>query len=606
MTAPHSLEPSYDLVFAGGGTAACVTAGRLAKAFPDLKILLLESGPSTKDVKDHVMAGQYLKHLMPTSKVTQFTQSQPSESVNGRSVIVPSGRCVGGGSSINFMLYNRPAKSDFDAWENDFGNAGWSGDDLIPLLAKAETYEVDPARPTHGSTGPLRVSSLGGHTLFPIAKEFLEIGPQVEKKRPLGKEGNSFGPESLNVFFPMPKWISSDGRRSDAAHYYVFKPDYPNLTVADGCIVNKIVVENGVATGVEYLFNKNIHEDASQDIRTVKATKLVVVSAGAMGSPLILERSGIGRKDILEKAGIPIVSELSGVGDNYQDHTFAVTPYIAMPDAPTMDPVYRGEPETWGPGLADWEQNSSGIFATNGVDAAIKIRPFPEELAEIGPEFTETWNKQLRDYPDRPLFWLSNVPGLPGDQSALPPLRFLCSACFLGYPSSRGYLHISSADPYAHPDFQAGFLSDPADVAAMRWGYKKGREIIRRLPSFASALPPAGPQFGEGSNAAYTEKGPVPIDAPKIVYSAEDDKAIDAYLRQWVQTTWHSLGTCAMKPKAEGGVVDSKLNVYGVSNLKVDDLSIAPSNVSANTYSATVAIGEKAAVIIAKELGGSL
>ncbi|KAJ7045930.1 GMC oxidoreductase-domain-containing protein [Mycena alexandri] len=605
MSAPHSIEPEYDLIFAGGGTTACITATRLATAFPELKILVLESGPTTKDKPQHIQPGQYITHLVPTSKTMQFWESKPSEHVAGRSIVIPSGRCIGGGSSVNFMLYNRPAASDFDDWENEFGNKGWSSKELIPLLQKAETYEIDPKKANHGSDGPLKVS-YGGAEILDIAKQFLEIGPKFEKDRPWSDEGNGVNLASINVFFKMPKWIASNGRRSDVAHNYVYNKEWKNLSVLDGCLVNRVVIKDGVATGVEYLFDKRVYESSPQDIRTVTARKLVIVSAGAMGTPLILERSGVGRKDVLKKAGVPLVAELPGVGENYQDHAFAVTPYFADPETTTFDSIFRGEPATWGPLLEQWAKDGTGLMAANGVDAAIKMRPRPDELAELGPDFTEYWNATFANKPDKPLFWLSALAGLPADQSALPPLKFLSSGCFLGYPQSRGYLHISSSDPYASPDFESGFLSTPGDVAALRWGYKKGRELIRRLPAFRGALPPAHPQFAADSPAALTESGPIALDAPKVVYSAEDDKAIDTYLRQFVGTSWHSLGTCAMKPLEKGGVVDSNLNVYGVKNLKIADLSIPPSNVNSNTYSTTAAIGEKAALILAAELGGSL
>ncbi|KAJ7484630.1 GMC oxidoreductase-domain-containing protein [Mycena latifolia] len=604
-TAPHLVHAEYDLIFAGGGTAACIIASRLATALPNLSILVLESGPTTKDKKEHIQPGQYLSHLAPTSKTMQFYASRPSEYLGGRSVIVPSGRCIGGGSSVNWMMYNRPAASDFDDWEKTFGNVGWSAKDMIPMLEKAETYEIDPGKPTHGSNGPLKVS-FGGDKMLEIGQQFIDIGSKFEKDRPVGDEGNGLNAESINVFYACPKWISSDGRRSDVPHHYIYNKNLGNLSVFDGCLVNRVVVEDGVATGVEYLFDKRVYESSPQDVRIVKARKLVVVSGGAMGSPLILERSGIGKKEILEKAGIPLVKEISGVGANYQDHILTIAANIADPDTTTLDSLLRGEPETWRIAGEKWEKDGSGLLSTNAIESCIKIRPLPHELEELGPGFTEYWNDVLANKPDRPLFWLSTSPFLPVDHSVLPPLNFMSTGGFLVYPASRGYLHISSADPYAAPDFEAGFLSNPVDVLILRWAYKKGREIARRLPAFRGALVPAHPQFTQDSPAALTETGPAPLDAPNIVYSAEDDNAIDTFLRQFVGTTWHSLGTCAMKPLEEGGVVDNKLNVYGIKNLKVADLSIPPSNVNANTYSTTIAIAEKAAIIIAEDLGADL
>jgi len=146
-------------------------------------------------------------------------------------------------------------------------------------------------------------------------------------------------------------------------------------------------------------------------------------------------------------------------------------------------------------------------------------------------------------------------------------------------------------------------MQEQSDIAILRWAYKRTREILRRLPTYRGAVPIAHPQFPEGSKATTTgETSPVDVFAPKITYTADDDAAIDDYHRRAVVTTWHSLGTCAMKPRDRGGVINHSLNVYGVEGLKVADVSIPPSNVNANTYSTAVAIGEKAALVIAQEL----
>ncbi|KAJ6556731.1 GMC oxidoreductase-domain-containing protein [Mycena vulgaris] len=608
-SAPHAIQAEYDLVFAGGGTAGCIIASRRATACPSLTILVLESGPTTKDKKEHIQTGQFLAHSAPLSKTMKFYTSTPSEHVSGRSVIVPSARCIRGGSSVNFMIYNRPSASDFDDWENEFGNPGWGAKDMIPMLQKAETYDIEPGKPSHGSSGPLKVS-FGGDAMLDIGRQFLETGVKFEKDRPISDEGNGLDEDSIKVFFRCPKWISSDGRRSDVAHHYIYNKSLGNLSVFDGCLVNRVVIENGVATGVEFFLDKRVYHSAPQDVRTVKARRLVIVSAGTMGSSLILERSGIGKEEILEKAGISLVHELSGVGENYQDHPFYASPHIVDPNSATLDAIFRGDPETWRIASAQWEKDGSGLLSTNGIESCIKIRPRPEELPELGPDFTNYWNSVLANKPEKPLSWITVSPGY----APRPNVGRFLLITLAQFSPSRGYLHISSADPYAAPDFQAGYLSEynnfvphsPADVIALRWAYKKCRELTWRLPTFRGALGPAHPQFSQDSPAALTDVGPAPLEAPKIVYSAEDDEAIDTNVRQSVQTAWHSLGTCAMKPLAQGGVVDSKLNVYGIANLKVADMSIAPSNVSSNTYSTAVAIGERAAVIIAEELGRSI
>jgi len=176
---------------------------------------------------------------------------------------------------------------------------------------------------------------------------------------------------------------------------------------------------------------------------------------------------------------------------------------------------------------------------------------------------------------------------------------------FVDYPVSRGHVHITSGEnPQAALDFDSGMLSEPADLAVLRLAYKKSREYSRRMRFYRGDLLSGHPKFAEGAAVACSNESlPADIPAPNLVYTPEDDKALDTFHKAFAISTWHSMGTCAMKPREKGGVVDSSLNVYGVEGLKVADISICPANVGANTYSTALVIGEKAAVIIAQELG---
>ncbi|KAJ8701473.1 hypothetical protein PTI98_000245 [Pleurotus ostreatus] len=375
------------------------------------------------------------------------------------------------------------------------------------------------------------------------------------------------------------RWCSVDGKRSDVPHHFVYNQiGSTGLDLVHGGRVKRVLFEDKTATGVEFVFDNRVHPEAPQDLYTVRATKLVVVAAGAFGSPGVLERSGIGAPEILKAAGITPLVDLPGVGANYQDHLFGVVPYISDPEVETYDLLFKGDVAEWTKELTQWATDGTGKLGANGVDAAVKVRPFEDELKEFAPEF------------------------FPTDQTGFPPLKFICGGYHLAYPASRGSVHIVDDNVYTPQDFDAGFLNHPADVAALRWGYKKSREFVRRLPLFRGAFPPVAPAFAEDSSASLKDTTTVDLDAPNLVYSAEDDKAIDEFHQKFVATTWHSLGTCAMKPRQDGGVVDSRLNVYGVKNLKVADISIPPSNVNSNTYSTALAIGEKAALIIAEEL----
>ncbi|KIY69867.1 GMC oxidoreductase [Cylindrobasidium torrendii FP15055 ss-10] len=595
-----SIAPEYDVIFAGGGTAASIIAARLSKAAPDLKILVLEAGTSTREKLEHIQPGRYTTHLAPYSTSEHFYVAEPSADLGGRRAVVATGSCIGGGSSVNFMYYNRPSASDFDAWATEYNNTGWGSDALIPLLIAAETYEIDnPSNiSTHGFSGPLKVSYGGFQT--DVGTQFLEVGPQFEVGRPLANEGNDFSEKSINVFHKAPKWIGLDGTRSDAAHHYLYPEETnPNLVISHGSRVVRVTFENTTATGVEFVWDKHVFPSYSRATQTVRATKLVVVSAGAMGTPLILERSGVGSSSVLEPLGISTVADLP-VGNTYRDHLLINPPYVMAEGTRTMDALFRGEQDAWTAGLEQWDANRTGPVAATGVDAILKLRPTENEVDEIGQEFRTVWERDYADKADKPVFTFVPIGGLPGSQTGLPVANYLAMGVIMGYPVGTGYVHISSKDDaYAAPRFNTGFLSDISDIQVMRWSYKKGRELARRMPSYRGAL--GGPLF----SSALNETMPVAINASTLSYSSEDDAAIDEYLRAIVGTTWHSQGTVPMKLRADGGILDSKLNVYGTHKLKVADLSILPSNVNANTYSTTIAIAEKAFLIIFEELARS-
>jgi len=265
-----------------------------------------------------------------------------------------------------------------------------------------------------------------------------------------------------------------------------------------------------------------------------------------------------------------------------------------------------GDEEAIKPYLAEWTDKGSGLLAHNSIDSAIKLRPTPKELEDIGPSFKQTWQEFYSGANDKPVLLLCAAAGNISYTPPPPGWKSFSVPYFTAYPRARGYTHITSGmNPWAPLRFNPRFLDDPADVALLRWGYKRGRELARRMRSFRGEIPEGNPKFASGATASVVPSahGPVDIAAPDIVYTAEDDKAIDDHHRATVSTTWHSLGTCAMKPRASGGVVDSRLNVYGVENLKVTDLSIVPSNVSANTYNTALIVGEKAFLIVAEDLG---
>ncbi|KAL4248407.1 GMC oxidoreductase family protein [Abortiporus biennis] len=601
-------EPVFDIIFAGGGTVACIIAGRLAEADPSLKILLVEAGPNTRNNISHIQPARYLTHILPTTKAAKFMIGRESEYLNGRSPIVPCGQCVGGGSSVNFAMYTRPSISDFDDWEKKYGNVGWGSADLIPLLKKVETFQATEGLDSHGYSGPLKVS-FGGLTSN-IGQDFLEVGKTYDKTRKSTNDTSNFA--TCNEYGRWPKWIDGKtGARSDVPHHYIYnKQDNKNLQILSGCLVKRVIFEGTQAVGVEYVHDKRLYPDSSQvGVITARATRLVVVSAGAFGSPVILERSGIGSKSILKEFGIDTVVDLPGVGENYQDHPNIHPAYIASDETVTLDPIVHNDEEEITKWSKKWLEDGSGLLSANGLDAGIKLRPNDVDLNAIGEVFQPKWKEFFVPSPDKGIFWMGPIAIYLGNGVDPPPAgrKSFGLPLFLLYPSSLGSIHLTSAeDVYAQGDFDPKFLKEKDDLALLVWGYKVSREFARRMKCYRGEYKPDHPAFSPNSDAACHEDGvlgPVPVDAPNIDYTAEDDKIIEQYVRNWASTTWHSLGTCAMKAREDGGVVDSRLNVYGVQKLKVADMSIAPQNVGSNTYSSALAIGEKAALIIAEELG---
>ncbi|KAI1792083.1 alcohol oxidase-like protein [Ganoderma leucocontextum] len=552
MTSPQLFD-QYDIIIAGSGTAGGVILGRPAMADPSLRI-------------SHIQPARYLTHLEPDSNTVKHAVGKPSDHPNGRQLAIQCGQCVGGGSRVGCM---RPPASDNDDWANVHDNPSWSFDDLLPLIKRAETYHVATGKPSHGYDGPLKVSYGGARTN--VGEDYIQTISQYDKTRAAVVDDAS----------SMTLMDLNHRRRSDVAHDHIHPAldgKSRNVHLLPGCAVRKVIVEDGKATGVEYVLNSKVLPDADNTPRTARATKPVVLSAGAFGSPTILERSGIGSKGILERNGIrQTVVELPGVGENYSDHPLIMIPFHAKEDADTLHGIVQGDPgehEKWS---AKWHEDGQGLMGSNGLDGTMHYRPSSEqEVGEIGAEFAERWASFYAGAPDKPVMLAAQLSGYIG--AAPPPAshNVYSAGAHCSYPLGTGSVHITSAHDVDLPvDFDTGVLKRKEDLAVMRHAWKLCREYGRRIAAAASP----------------NHNTPVPTDAPDIVYTEEDDRAID------------DLGTCAMRSRDKGGVVDSRLDVYGVQNLKVADLSICPSIVAANACSTAVLVGEKAAVIVAEEIG---
>lgn len=596
-----------DVIIAGGGTAGCIVAGRLAEANPGLSILVIEGGPDNYDIPSVVIPVIFASNLLPESTTTLFYKAASSKYLANREHIVPSGGCLGGSSSINFMMYTRAQRDDYDAWVTP----GWTADELWPYLNKLETYHGPGDPKHHGFSGPVHVSD-GSFRSKRFEDDWLQAAEQVGY--PEIKDLQTL--DTNNGFQRWLRYMSPDGKRSDTAHAYLHPllrdGKHPNLHVlVESQVVRVLFDDDKRACGVEFTPNLRFHVQIGHETplpkHTVRARKLVVVSCGACSTPSVLERSGVGARDVLERAGVPIVQELPGVGQNYQDHN--MIPYIYKT---SLEPHETGDAITTGRlPLADAIAQNHPHLGWNYIDLSSKLRLTDVEVAAMGPEFQAMWDRDFKNHPNRPLMLMAVGSGTLGDSSGMPPAQYATVAPYTAYPYSRGHIHITSPEVSDPPDFNMGFFSEATnmDIKKQVWAYKKGREIMRRTAMYRGEYIPRHPQFPKGSKAACVEEwddNSMDGEMRDLEYSAEDDAAIEKYLRENIQTTWHSLGTAKMAPRDEMGVVDKHLNVYGVQGLKVVDMSIAPENVAANTNNTAMVIGEKAADIIAKELGFEL
>ncbi|KAI0472730.1 putative alcohol oxidase [Xylariaceae sp. FL0804] len=598
-TFPENSQ-EFDVVIAGGGTSACVVAARLADADPTLSILMVEGGSDNKSpLIEH--PAFFLAHLAPDSKTNQFYMTKPSAAIADRMLVLPTGNVLGGGSSTNMMMYSRAQRSDWDSWDTP----GWSADEMIPYLKKLETYYGTDAKGVHGRSGPIHVSH-GSYSSPRIQDECIasaaKLGwTEVDDLADL---------ESVNALWRAKRFISPDGMRQDAASCYLrpYLDDgrHPNLHVLlEHQVVRVLLDETKTAVGVEVRPNPLFRPaDADLPIRPIKARKMVIACCGACATPLLLERSGIGGAQVLEKAGVPVSIDLPGVGVGYEDHHLLGYAYKnALNIDETLDGLVLGKMGSW----EDIMKSNTKMMGWNGQEIQGKVRPSDDEVAALGPDFQKAWDQEFRNRPDKPLAIFNVVAGYPANPADASGDPCLAVTAFTVYPFSRGHIHITGASPSDPVDFATGFFADAGDVDLKKhmWLYKKQRELIRRMPCYRGELPKLHPPFAAGSRAACRSFAapPDPDNVADIVYTEEDDVVLERWLRENVSTTWHSLGTCKMRPRGQMGVVDAALGVHGARRLKVADLSIAPRNVAANTNNTALAVGEKAADIFIREFG---
>ena len=526
----------YDYIIVGAGSAGCTLAYRLTED-PTVKVLLLEAGGKDSNMWIHIPVG-YIKTLDMPSLNWRF-ETEPEEGTNNRAIPIPRGKVLGGSSSINGMVYVRGQPLDYDTW-SQLGNRGWSYESVLPYFKKAENYESsdDPSR---GKGGPLNTSE--GAERAEVLDAVMDAAEQ--SGYPRNPDYNSGDQEGFGYFQVTQK----NGRRWSTAKAYL-EPAMgrANLHVETNAQTTKVILEGKRAVGVAY-------RQGGRD-KQARAGREVLLAAGAVQSPQLLELSGIGDPEVLGAHGIEVAHALPGVGANYQDH------YIVRQTWKVKQPITLNE-QTRGlfivKEVLKYAFTRKGIMTFPGGILSGYVRTRPEVA---GPDIQYTIvHASFKDVKKRVF---DTHPGM-----TIAPCQLR--------PDSRGTIHIKSADPLAAPAIRGNFLAEENDQRTIVAGMKIARAIVG-APALAAY---AGDEIDPGGDVNT------------------DDEYL-AFARAYGNTVYHPVGTCKMgsDPMA---VVDDRLKVHGIEGLRVIDASVMPTLVSGNTNAPTIMIAEKAADMLKQD-----
>ncbi|GKZ26050.1 hypothetical protein AbraIFM66951_005080 [Aspergillus brasiliensis] len=593
------MAAEYDYVIIGGGTAGLVVASRLSED-PSISVLVLEAGADlTADPRVNIPV--FYAALLGSDADWKF-RSSPQPGLNGRVIGLNQGKALGGSSSLNAHVFVPPFKGAVDSWET-LGNPGWNWTMLKEYFSKAyssptvaqdarEGLAIEDWPEVNEAKGLIQTSF--GNETHPVRKAW----PELFRSRGQHNAADPFIHSSVGSFSCLAS-IDSEGKRSNSASAY-YKPVElrQNLHVLTNALVERILFDESKpprAMGVQYSL-----DGASN---TVQAKSEVILAAGAFQSPKILQLSGVGGAELLEKHGVDVVMDLPGVGQNLQDHMISYTAFRANPEIETKDSLIRQEPEALGQAMQEYTATKSGPLASLGVHTYAYL-PLPESdrsalqalLTDHTPE-SSRGHRATQSYYDiaKTTIVDAEQPSAAylaalgqtnyakdltdGSIPAASPGKFVTLGVMLSQPLSRGSVQITSTNPEDPPIIDPGYLSNPLDLEV----------ISRHLLSIKDLA--ASPQLGK------LLEQPLKFRDPACDFQGDLDAA-KKYAQDNLVSMWHFAGTCSMLPREKDGVVDSNLKVYGVEGLRVVDASAIPLVSTANLQATVYAFAERAADLI--------
>ena len=533
---------NYDYIIIGGGSAGCIMANKLSESGKS-SVLLLEAGGSDNSLWYKIPIGFAKSYYNPKSNWMFY--SEPEKELNHRNVYCPRGKILGGSGSINAMIFVRGLKNDFDDWAKN-GNSNWSFDKVLPTFRDLETHPLG-ASEYHGANGPIKITRMKD-VAHPLCNYYLEACRELGYGVTEDFNGaNQYGGGIYDIN------VNNGVRSSSSFEYLSPARSRTNLTVMLNTLVEKIQFSAKKASGI--IYNHNGKQT------TVKANKEIILCAGAVHSPIILQQSGIGSKDLLAKNGITLVHELDAVGKNLQDHICASYYYEAK-----ITTLNDDIGSLWGKAKTalNYVLFKKGLFGLSVNQAGGFFK---------GDETQKVPNIQLYFNP------LSYQIPKDGSNTLKPePYSGFLLAFNSCRPTSRGTVELSSATPGSKPLIKPNYLSTELD-----------RNEVIQVSKLVHKI------MNSESMQKVTKRQTVPD------YALKDDNAMLEYFRDNSGSIYHLCGTCAMGDNPVTSVVDQNLKVHGIEGLRVIDASIFPNVTSGNTNAATMMVALKGADIMLKQ-----